>query len=92
MDRIYINSDFYVRFVVDQDVSADTITIEYTKPSGVVTTGLSPTSVVENIIRYDVPRAQNTLIGTWKIQAKVVRSGKVYFTKTIFVPIHERFT
>ena len=92
MDKIYINSDFYAKWVVDEDVSADTITIEYTKPNGAVTTGLAPTSVVENVIRYDVPRAQNTQAGTWKLQAKVIKSGLLYFTQTIFIVIHERFT
>lgn len=92
MDKIYINADFYAKWVVDEDVSADTITIEYTKPNGAVTAGVAPTSVTENVIRYDVPKAQNTLSGTWKLQAKVVRGGLTYFTQTIFIVIHERFT
>ena len=92
MDKIYINTDFYARFVVNEDVSGDTVTIEYTKPDLSGASGVLPTSVDENIIRYNVPRAQNSATGTWKIQAKVVRSGLVYYTQTIFVVIHERFS
>lgn len=92
MDKIYVNTDFYVIFNVNEDVSSDTITIERTSPSGVVTTGLSTTSVTSSYIRYDLPRSVNTAVGVWKFQARIVRSGKLYFTKTISIAIHARFT
>lgn len=91
-NKIYVNSDFYVRFVVNDDVSSDTVTVEYTNPSGSIVRGLSPTSVSENIVQYNVPKANNTVVGTWKFQCKVVSGGSTSYTDTIFVVVHERFT
>lgn len=90
MEKIYVNSDFFVRFVVDDDVSDSMVTVEYVRPNG--TAGSGSAVVSGNTIQCNVARVQNTQVGTWKFQAKVVRSGLTYYTQTITVVIHERFT
>ncbi len=88
--KIYVNKDFYVRFVTNEDVSSDAITIKYENGNGTVR-GIAPTSVILNIVTYVVPKANNTVTGKWSFQATVVQGGLEYDLETIYVVIHEEF-
>lgn len=91
MSKIYVNTDFYVRFIVNEDIEASSVTVEYTKPDGTIVTGL-PVTKDGNTIQYNVSRATNTQTGNWKFRARVVTGGLVSYTQTIVVFVDAAWT
>lgn len=91
-NKIYVGADFFAAWIVNDDLTGATITIEYVTPSGTTAVGRTPSSVEGNRIQYNVNRSLNTVAGVWKFQANVIQNGKVAYTETIFIQVSERWT